>query len=444
MTRYTLDRAPVTLVEDQIGRTQSVTPEGFLLCEGVRIARTGPMLYRADEVPEIEPNPNGAMVTLLRDADVLFSPETIASFVGKPVTNDHPSDLVGPETWREVSGGVVLNVRRGEGADSEHLVADLLVTDAGCIADVRAGKREVSCGYDTEAETVSPGLGRVTKIVGNHVALVDRGRCGPSCAILDEDTAMAEKAKRTVWDRLVTAFKANDEAAFQEELEAAKGEGEGQHIHVHLNGQPETEEPKKDEAEPAAPDDWKARMEAAIAAIAAQVAKMQGAERAEAEATMKDEEPAPEKEEEDKSEVKDEKPEEEEEKKPVMDAAVLNEQFRDTISRAEILAPGLTLPKFDAKAPRLMVDAMCQLRVKALSAAFDNEAMRPHVAALAGANPDFKKMTCDQAALVFRGASELAKVANNRGGETAAPLQIGGQMTAAKYADRFIKPRRGN
>lgn len=441
MTRYTLDRAPVTLVEDQIGRTQSVTPEGFLLCEGVRIARTGPMLYRADEVPEIEPNPNGAMVTLLRDADVLFSPETIASFVGKPVTNDHPSDLVGPETWREVSGGVVLNVRRGEGADSEHLVADLLVTDAGCIADVRAGKREVSCGYDTEAETVSPGLGRVTKIVGNHVALVDRGRCGPSCAILDEDTAMAEKAKRTVWDRLVTAFKANDEAAFQEELEAAKGENEGQHIHVHLNGQPEAEEPKKDEAEP---DDWKARMEAAIAAIAAQVAKMQGAERAEAEATMKDEEPAPEKEEEDKSEVKDEKPEEEEEKKPVMDAAVLNEQFRDTISRAEILAPGLTLPKFDAKAPRLMVDAMCQLRVKALSAAFDNEAMRPHVAALAGAKPDFKKMTCDQAALVFRGASELAKVANNRGGKTAAPLQIGGQMTAAKYADRFIKPRRGN
>jgi hypothetical protein len=399
------------------------------------------MLYRADEVPEIEPNPNGAMVTLLRDADVLFSPETIASFVGKPVTNDHPSDLVGPETWREVSGGVVLNVRRGEGADSEHLVADLLVTDAGCIADVRAGKREVSCGYDTEAETVSPGLGRVTKIVGNHVALVDRGRCGPSCAILDEDTAMAEKAKRTVWDRLVTAFKANDEAAFQEELEAAKGEGEGQHIHVHLNGQPEAEEPKKDEAEP---DDWKARMEAAIAAIAEQVAKMQGAERAEAEATMKDEDPAPEKEEEDKSEVKDEKPEEEEEKKPVMDAAALNEQFRDTISRAEILAPGLTLPKFDAKAPRLMVDAMCQLRVKALSAAFDNEAMRPHVAALAGAKPDFKKMTCDQAALVFRGASELAKVANTRGGETAAPLQIGGQMTAAKYADRFIKSRRGN
>lgn len=441
MTRYTLDRAPVTLVEDQIGRTQSVTPEGFLLCEGVRIARTGPMLYRADEVPEIEPNPNGAMVTLLRDADVLFSPETIASFVGKPVTNDHPSELVGPDTWRDVSGGVVLNVRRGEGADSEHLVADLLITDAGCIADVRAGKREVSCGYDTEAETVSPGLGRVTKIVGNHVALVDRGRCGPSCAILDEDTAMAEKAKRTVWDRLVTAFKANDEAAFQEELEAAKGEGEGQHIHVHLNGQPEAEEPKKDEAEL---DDWKARMEAAIAAIAAQVAKMQGAERAEAEATMKDEEPAPEKEEEDKSEVKDEKPEEEEEKKPVMDAAVLNEQFRDTISRAEILAPGLTLPKFDAKAPRLMVDAMCQLRVKALSAAFDNEAMRPHVAALAGAKPDFKKMTCDQAALVFRGASELAKVANNRGGKTAAPLQIGGQMTAAKYADRFIKPRRGN
>lgn len=257
---------------------------------------------------------------------------------------------------------------------------------------------------------------------------------------------MAKEAKRTVWDRLVTAFKANDEAAFQEELEAAKGENEGQHIHVHVNGQPEAEEPKKDEADPTEPDDWKARMEAAIAAIAEQVAKMQGAERAEAEETLKDEDPDSEEEKEEKSEVKDEKPEDEDkdEKKPVMDAAVLNEQFRDTISRAEILAPGLSLPKFDAKAPRLMVDAMCQLRVKALSAAFDNEAMRPHVAAIAGAKPDFKKMTCDQAALVFRGASELAKVANTRGGESAVPLPIGGAMTAAKYADRFIKPRRGH
>ena len=443
MTRYTLDRASVTLVADQIGRTQAITPEGFLLCEGVRIARTGPMLYLADEVPEVEPNPNGAMTTLLREAEVLFAPETMASFTGKPVTNDHPDELVNPETWKTVSGGVVLNVRRGEGADSEHLVADLLITDAGCIADVQAGKREVSCGYDTEAETVAPGLGRITKIVGNHVALVDRGRCGPSCAIQDEVPAMASKAKRTVWDRLATAFKAKDEAAFQEELEAAKEEvgGDGQHIHVHLNGaEPVAEEPVKDEADPG--DDRIARIEAAVSVLAEAVAKMQKAEQAEAEVTTaKDEDPEPE--EKEKSEVKDEDPEEEkEEKKPVMDAAVLGESFRDTLSRAEILAPGISLPKFDAKAPKLMVDAMCSLRIKALQSAYDNAAMRPHVEAVAGSTPDFAKMKCDHAAVVFRGASELAKAANTR---VAAPnlnvLQPAGKMSAAGYSE-LIKARR--
>lgn len=253
---------------------------------------------------------------------------------------------------------------------------------------------------------------------------------------------MASKAKRTVWDRLATAFKAKDEAAFQEELEAAKEEvgGDGQHIHVHLNGtEPAAEEPVKDEADPE--EDWKARIEAAVAVLAEAVAKMQKGEQAEAEVTAaKDEDPEPEKE---KAEVKDEDPEEEkDEKKPVMDAAVLGESFRDTLSRAEILAPGISLPKFDAKAPKLMVDAMCALRIKALQSAYDNTAMRPHVEAVAGAKPDFAKMKCDHAAVVFRGASELAKAANTR---VAAPdmnvLQPAGKMSAAGYSE-LIKARR--
>lgn len=439
MARYTLDRSPVTLVADQIGAKQAATPEGFLLCEGVKIARTGPMLYLPEEVPEIEPGTNGAMVTILRDADVLFAPETVASFVGKPVTNDHPDDLVGPDTWRACAGGVVLNVRRGEGADSEHLVADLLITDAACIADVQAGKREVSCGYDTEAETVSPGLGRVTKIVGNHVALVDRGRCGPSCAIEDGAPAMA-KAKRSVWDRLATAFKANDEEAFKEELEAAKDEagGEGQHIHVHLGQQEpgEADPVKTDEADPA--EERFSRIEASLATIAEAVAKLQKPE-----APAKDEDPDPE--EEKPSEVKDEDPEEKEEpeKKPTMDAAAVSEQFRDVLSRAEILAPGIALPKFDAKAPKLMVDAMCALRAKALQQAYDTAATRPHVEAVAGLKPDFKKMKCDHAAVVFRGASELIKAANSRGKDAPAQnLPTGGKMNAAAYAE-MIAARRG-
>lgn len=440
MATYTLDRASATLTVDQIGRTQSVTPEGFLLCEGVRIARTGPMLYRADEVEDVAPNPSGAMTVLQRDADVLFAPDTLASFAGKPVTNDHPDDLVSPETWRSVACGIVMNPRRGEGADSDHMVADLLITEAGAIADIQAKKREVSCGYDTEVEEIKPGLGRVTKIVGNHVALVERGRCGPSCAIQDGEPTMA-KAKRTVWDRLTTAFKANDEAAFHEEIEAAKGgleapeDDKNIHVHVNLNGagggdQPKADEPIKDEEGDDPTEARFAKIEAALNELTGIVQQMLTAEKSEVEAhedLVKDE-----------GETEEEAPAEPEEKRPVMDAAAVSAEFRDTLSRAEILAPGIKLPVFDAKAaPKLMVDAMCGLRRRALAKALDAEATRPAVEAVAGKKPDFAKMTCDQAATVFRAASEVVKArrtaAVHDGREVTPPS--GGGMTAARLQE---------
>lgn len=440
MTFHTSDRESATLTVDQLGRTQSVTPEGFLLCEAVRIARTGPMLYRPDEVPEVEPNPTGAMTVLTRDADILFSPETVLSFAGKPVTNDHPDDLIGPDTWRDVACGTVLNPRRGEGADSEHLVADLLITEAGCIADVRAGKREVSCGYDTDAETVKPGLGRVTKIVGNHVALVERGRCGPSCAIQDGEPTMA-KAKRTVWDRLTTAFKAKDEAAFNEELEAAKGEIEDPdddkniHVHVNLNGAPAgekaAEEPVKDEGEEDPIEARFAKIEAALAAIAETVGKLVTAEKSEAEAH------------EDITDEDEEQPDKE--KAPVMDAAVIAAEFRDAVSRAEIIAPGLKLPVFDAKAaPKLMVDAMCGLRRKALTKAFDTAETRPAVEAVAGPKPAFDKMSCDQAAAVFRGVSEVVKATRAASAQAKIAMPGAGGMTASRLQEINEKRRAGH
>lgn len=405
---------PQVLTVASLGATQSITPEGFLFCQNVRIARTGPMLYTPDEIPDITPGANGAMITVLRDADVLFHPDTIASFAGKSVTNDHPDELVSPVTWSDVTVGVMLSPRRGTGIDSEYLVADLLITDADAIADVQAGKREVSCGYDTDAETVSPGLGRVTKIVGNHVALVDRGRCGPSCAIQDGVPDMA-KAKRSVWDRLTTAFHAKDEAAFSEELENAKGE-------TNDEAPPEEKEPTKDaEADP---------YEARFAKIEDSLTKI-GDALSELAKPAADADPEPE-----EKLVADADPDEPE-GGDLMDSATMRDDFRDTIARAEILSPGIKLPVFDAKSkPKLTVDAMCGLRRRALKSAHDNAALRPHVAAVLGNKPaDFTAMTCDTADMIFRAASELVKASNAKAGDGAVLDAKSGPMTAARYAD---------
>lgn len=183
------------------------TPEGYLLCREAALGRTGVMRYLPEEVSdEITDGFAGKEVLIYRDEDEVFAPEALASFEGKPLTLDHPDENVAPENWAELARGIVSNVRRGAGASSDLVLADILVTDAEAIAAIEDGLRELSCGYDAELEPIRPGVGRQTHIRGNHVALVDHGRAGGRCKIKDEDpmaTVTTGKKKKPGWaDRL--------------------------------------------------------------------------------------------------------------------------------------------------------------------------------------------------------------------------------------------------
>lgn len=189
------------------------TPEGYLVCVGVPIARTGEMVYGAGETP-IEPGPDGRVV-IQRDAEEVFRPETIASFEGKSFTVLHPKDFVDPSNWKELTNGLVQNVRRGTGEQENDLVADILVTDAEAIKLVKDGVREVSCGYDAEYIETGKGRGVQKNIVGNHVALVDEGRAGTSYAINDHKHQGAKRkgSSMKLGDKIKAIFaKAQDEA----------------------------------------------------------------------------------------------------------------------------------------------------------------------------------------------------------------------------------------
>ncbi|MGE4440162.1 MAG: DUF2213 domain-containing protein [Desulfomicrobium sp.] len=212
-----------------------ITPEGYLLCLDVPIARTGVMHYLPEELPEeIAAHATEETVLVYRQPEDVFAPETVASFEGKPVTVGHPEDFVTPDNWKELTCGHAQNVRRGEGEASDLLLADLLITDQEAIfliAPKQGGKpedkplREVSCGYDAEYEEMAPGVGRQFAIVGNHIALVPHGRCGSRCAIQDKESHMPKKKKSGFLDRLFKNPKvkaALDEAA----EEVAKDEEE--------------------------------------------------------------------------------------------------------------------------------------------------------------------------------------------------------------------------
>ena len=96
-------------------------PEGYLLCLNVPVARTGTQDYLPEELG-ITPGSfsfasGPGLISVYRPEEEVFAPETMASFEGMPVTNDHPPDGVDIGNIRALQKGHAHNVRRGTGEE---------------------------------------------------------------------------------------------------------------------------------------------------------------------------------------------------------------------------------------------------------------------------------------------------------------------------------------
>lgn len=207
---------PIAYYGSQISPHLVDTPEGFLICKDVPIARTGPQDYLARELM-LDGDPD-RLVTVQRHPEDVFEEATLASFEGKPICDGHPPENVGPENYAAYTKGHVQNVRR----DGDYIVADLYINDANLANEVRNNvKREVSCGY--LCNYVPDGAGyRQERIRGNHVAVVPKGRAGAAVAIKDA-TPEVEKGRNNhmseFWKSVLTAFGMAAKDASPEELD---------------------------------------------------------------------------------------------------------------------------------------------------------------------------------------------------------------------------------
>lgn len=386
-------------VTEQISPRIGETPEGFLVCYDVPITRTGTLLYRDTEVP-VEADSSG-IVKIDRVEEDVFSEATIASFEGKPVTIDHPDELVTPETWSRLAKGTVQHVRRGEGDQADLLLSDLLITDAQAISYVKAGLREVSCGYDADYEQVMPGRGYQRNIIGNHVALVSRGRAGSRCSIQDSEPCTGcgkcsckdkkENKSMNFRDRLKKYFgsKTVDEMKEEDlkELEGKTGDEEGV--------KEELEEIKK--TLDSVKDDLEKLDEKVHASMDRWWKKTKDAE--EEEAKKKEEE----------------ENKKDDEGKTADSASVL---FQDAISRAEIIKPGHKMPTFDKATfdVKAFDEQMLSLKREVLTAAYQTEEGRKAIEPFTkGPVKDFATVDAATLDAAFVGASEIIARENNSG-----------------------------
>jgi hypothetical protein len=154
-------------------RSPTKTPAGFLRLDGYA-TRTGILLYRL---------PDGTTRRELRHPEDVARADSLSSLAGVPVTDEHPPELLTPET--------ATRYQRGYTGDEVSLTGDkvatsLTVTDAALIKAIAEGRKvELSCGYTCDLDP-TPGVwqgqeydARQTNIVYNHLAVVPRGRAGP-------------------------------------------------------------------------------------------------------------------------------------------------------------------------------------------------------------------------------------------------------------------------
>ena len=189
-----------------ISPNQIETGEGFLICKNVPIARTGTQDYLGRELGLTDGNAD-KIIAVIRSPDEVFSEAALASFEGKPVTNDHPPGLIGPDDVKNYEMGHAQNIRRGSGEWADYMIADLHIHDRDLIDAIQNGKREISCGYECDYVKNTDGTYSQKNIRGNHVAVVDRGRAGKRAAILDSDKNKAEKPERKAMSKKGLFFK---------------------------------------------------------------------------------------------------------------------------------------------------------------------------------------------------------------------------------------------
>jgi len=189
------------------------TEEGFLRCYGY-LARPGVFGYSDQE---------GNSWSEYKPAAELHDPETLASFGLMIVTNDHPPEMVNIDNVSQYQKGHIGDDIQAETGPEGRVRAQILITDSDLVQKIESGKQELSVGYRIEADD-TPGASPEgvpydvvqRQIRGNHLAIVDQGRAGPTCRLTLDSAEIA-------FGRGIITMKRKDE---MDPMEALKIENE--------------------------------------------------------------------------------------------------------------------------------------------------------------------------------------------------------------------------
>ncbi len=157
---------------------------GYLYCKNSILGHIGKQAYNGYEVGIIDKK----VVYVKREEQDVFDEDSLASIKGKPVTSNHPDEMVNSKNFKKYVVGFIGDVRR----DGDNIVGDIVINDMDSIEKILDGTlKDLSLGYTAELVPTGDGELKQTNIVINHLALVAEGRA-INARIVDEQTIVEE------------------------------------------------------------------------------------------------------------------------------------------------------------------------------------------------------------------------------------------------------------
>lgn len=159
---------------------------GFLYCKNAILGHIGTQVYSGVEIGELDKK----VVNVVREPQDVFAEDSIASFVGKPITLYHPDETVTSKNIKDYAVGQIINVWH----DSENIYGDLVIQTEEAVDKVLKGElKDLSLGYNAKLVPTKDGY-KQEEIVINHLAIVKEGRA-VNARIVDEKVEVEDESK---------------------------------------------------------------------------------------------------------------------------------------------------------------------------------------------------------------------------------------------------------
>jgi hypothetical protein len=165
-------------------------------CGGIKnliSVRDGKLQYRGHELGL----PDDNIYNVYRTPDTIKAIKD--SMIGLPVTNEHvDTEQAVPED--EIKGNVLtseLVPLENRTTESTVGIKNTVNPDSGLLAEVEAGKRQLSLGYHADTRPYKDGFEQYN-IRPHHLAVVDCGRCGSMCSFTDKDKFNENDPNKTI------------------------------------------------------------------------------------------------------------------------------------------------------------------------------------------------------------------------------------------------------